>query len=142
MRQPTLFYGFGFLLLAGFVGGANQVTISAQGGQMPTAVHEMKTDSGSMMFTDMHDMTLYTFAKDTPGTSNCNDQCAKNWPPVMAPADAKVMGDWTVVTRSDGTHQWAYKGMPLYTWAKDQKPGDKTGDGMANGAWKVAMMKP
>jgi predicted lipoprotein with Yx(FWY)xxD motif len=32
--------------------------------------------------------------------------------------------------------------MPLYTWAKDQKPGDKTGDGMANGAWKVAMMKP
>jgi predicted lipoprotein with Yx(FWY)xxD motif len=141
MHGKTLSYGIGVLLLMGLLGVANQVTVTAQGGQMPAAVHEMKTDNGSMMFTDMHSMTLYTFAKDSPGTSNCNDQCAKNWPPVMAPADAKATGDWTIVTRSDGTHQWAYKGMPLYTWAKDQKPGDKTGDGMANGAWKVAMMK-
>jgi predicted lipoprotein with Yx(FWY)xxD motif len=28
--------------------------------------------------------------------------------------------------------------MPLYTWTKDQKPGDTTGDGFLNGAWHVA----
>ena len=51
--------------------------------------------------------------------------------------DAKAAGDWTVVTRDDGSKQWAYKGKPLYTWAKDTKPGDKTGDGV-NGTWKTA----
>ena len=56
-----------------------------------------------------------------------------------APADAKPMGDWTIVTRDDKTRQWAYKGRPLYTWIKDAKPGDTSGDGMAMGAWKVAV---
>jgi predicted lipoprotein with Yx(FWY)xxD motif len=32
--------------------------------------------------------------------------------------------------------QWAYKGKPLYFWVKDQKPGDKTGDGF-NNVWRV-----
>jgi predicted lipoprotein with Yx(FWY)xxD motif len=40
--------------------------------------------------------------------------------------------------REDGKRQWAYKGSPLYYWTKDSKPGDKTGDGVLNGAWKVA----
>jgi predicted lipoprotein with Yx(FWY)xxD motif len=34
--------------------------------------------------------------------------------------------------------QWAYKGKPLYTFAKDTKPGDTTGDGFLNGAWHIA----
>ena len=33
--------------------------------------------------------------------------------------------------------QWAYKGKPLYTWAKDTKPGDVTGDGV-NNVWHIA----
>jgi predicted lipoprotein with Yx(FWY)xxD motif len=36
-----------------------------------------------------------------------------------------------------GKSQWAYKGKPLYFWVKDQKPGDKTGDGV-NGVWHAA----
>lgn len=83
-------------------------------------------------------MTLYTFDKDAAGKSACNGPCATNWPPLMAIADAKAMGSWTVVTRDDGTRQWAYKDKPLYTWAKDTKPGDITGDGFLNGAWHVA----
>ena len=91
------------------------------------------------MLVGANGMTLYTFDKDTAGSgkSVCNGPCAQNWPPLMAAADAKADGDWTVVTRDDGAKQWAYKGKPLYLWAKDQKPGDKTGDGF-NGVWKVA----
>ncbi|MCY1368458.1 Secreted repeat [compost metagenome] len=48
------------------------------------------------------------------------------------------MGGYTIIVREDGKKQWAYKGWPLYYWAKDTKAGDKTGDGVANGAWKVA----
>lgn len=83
-------------------------------------------------------MTLYTFARDTDGKSACNGQCATNWPPLMAPDAAKSMGGYSVVTRDDGKKQWAYKGAPLYYWAKDAKAGDRTGDGMLNGAWKLA----
>jgi predicted lipoprotein with Yx(FWY)xxD motif len=84
-------------------------------------------------------MTLYTFDRDPAGgaKSVCNGPCATNWPPLMAAADAKAMGDWSVVTRDDGARQWAYKGKPLYYWAKDAKPGDRTGDGF-NQVWHTA----
>ena len=83
-------------------------------------------------------MTLYTFDKDkgSAGKSVCNDKCAVNWPPFTAPADAKASGDYTVVTRDDGSKQWAYKGMPLYLWIKDKAPGDMTGDKVGN-VWHV-----
>jgi len=46
--------------------------------------------------------------------------------------------NWTVITRDDGSKQWAYMGKPLYTWAKDSKPGDTTGDGFNNNVWHLA----
>jgi predicted lipoprotein with Yx(FWY)xxD motif len=84
-------------------------------------------------------MTLYTFDKDVAGSgkSTCNGPCAVNWPPLMAAAADQTSGDWSIVTRDDGSKQWAYKGKPLYRWIKDQKPGDKTGDGF-NKIWHVA----
>ena len=84
-------------------------------------------------------MTLYTFDKDAAGSgkSVCNGTCASNWPPLIAAADAKPNGDWSVLTRDDGSRQWAYKGKPLYFWAKDQKPGDRSGDGF-NKVWHLA----
>lgn len=83
-------------------------------------------------------MTLYTFDKDSPGKSACNGACANNWPPLVADADDEASGGWSIVTRTDGTRQWAYEGKPLYTWTKDRKPGDKTGDGFLNNAWHAA----
>jgi predicted lipoprotein with Yx(FWY)xxD motif len=93
----------------------------------------------SGVLVDVKGMTLYTFDKDpaNAGKSVCVDQCAKAWPPLAAASDAKAMGSYTVITRDDGTKQWAYKGKPLYTWVKDTKPGDKTGDGFRN-IWRVA----
>jgi len=90
------------------------------------------------MFVDAKGMTLYTFDKDTPGKSACNGPCAKNWPPLAVADGAKASGDWTIVMREDGLKQWAYKGKPVYTWVKDTKPGDTTGDGFLNGAWHIA----
>ncbi len=84
-------------------------------------------------------MTLYTFDKDTNGSSKsvCNGPCATNWPPLMATDADQPTGDFTVITRDDGKKQWAAKGKPLYFWAKDSKPGDRTGDGF-NKLWQVA----
>ena len=74
--------------------------------------------------------TVYTFDKDTVGSgkSACNGPCAQLWPPVAAQASDSAGGDWSIVTRDDGSRQWAYKGAPVYTFSKDAKPGDTTGD--------------
>ncbi len=95
----------------------------------------VKTQGG--MFVNSAGMTLYTFDKDTEGKSVCNGPCAANWPPLMAAASDKPEGSWAIVTRDDGGKQWAYKGKPLYTWVKDQKPGDTTGDGVGK-VWNIA----
>ena len=83
--------------------------------------------------------TLYVFAKDEAGSgkSTCYDECALNWPPLVAAADAAASGDYTIIERSDGVRQWAYKGAPLYYFAKDEMAGDKKGDGVKD-VWKVA----
>ena len=89
------------------------------------------------MLVDHNGMTLYTFDKDAGGKSMCNDMCAKNWPPLMVQGDHKNMGKWSIVTRDDGSKQWAYDGKPLYTFVKDAKAGDMAGDGMKD-VWHVA----
>ena len=88
------------------------------------------------MMVDHKGMTLYTFDKDSGGKSMCNDDCAKNWPPMMAPAGATADGKWSVIKRDDGTSQYAYDGKPLYTFVKDKAPGDMTGDKMKD-VWHV-----
>jgi predicted lipoprotein with Yx(FWY)xxD motif len=74
-------------------------------------------------------MTVYTFDKDTAnsGKSACSGGCLEAWPAVPA-GDAAVAAPYSVVTRDDGSKQLAYKGKPLYTFAKDKKQGDRTGD--------------
>ena len=90
------------------------------------------------IMTNSAGMTLYTFDKDVAGSgkSVCNGACATNWPPLAAGAGDQAGGDWSIVTRDDGSGQWAYAGKPLYLWGKDRNPGDKTGDGF-NNAWRV-----
>ena len=82
-------------------------------------------------------MTLYIFDRDV----TANRTAMVNAPAIgfrsSPTVDAKAAGDFTLVTRDDGRKQWAYKGKPLYTWSKDSKPGDATGDGV-NSVWHIA----
>lgn len=104
---------------------------------MAAAQQPAKTSDGVLV--SPNGMTLYVLDRDTAGSgkSTCNGPCAANWPPLSAEDGAGGSGDYSVVMRDDGKKQWAYKGKPLYTWIKDQKPGDKTGDGV-NNVWHVA----
>jgi predicted lipoprotein with Yx(FWY)xxD motif len=79
-------------------------------------------------------MTLYTFDKDGANKSNCNDGCLKAWPALMATADTKVSGEFSIINRDDGGKQIAMNGKPLYFYVADQKAGDITGDG-SGGVW-------
>lgn len=94
----------------------------------------VKTQDG--MLVNSAGMTLYTFDKDTEGKSACYDQCAKAWPPLTASANAQAQDNLSVITRDDGTKQWAYRGKPLYLFVKDTKPGDKAGDNVKQ-VWHI-----
>ena len=95
------------------------------------------------LMTGANGMTLYTFDKDAPGSgkSVCNGQCATNWPPFAAAASEQSGGDWAVITRDDGTKQWAWSGKPLYYYAKDQRSGDATGDNFSQ-VWHAVQQPP
>ena len=110
--------------------------LSAAGAAMSSDA-PAKAEGGALV--GANGMTLYTFDNDKAGSgkSVCNGPCATNWPPLLASEDAKPAGEFSVVVRDDGKKQWAFKGKPLYYWAKDAKPGDKTGDGF-NKVWQVA----
>ncbi len=85
---------------------------------------------------DPNGMTLYTFAGDDVGKSNCYDDCAQKWLPLLFRRGA-AQGDFSIIQRNDGTRQWAFRGQPLYSWTNDKKPGDATGDGVGR-VWQVA----
>jgi predicted lipoprotein with Yx(FWY)xxD motif len=95
---------------------------------------------GQMVLVGSNDMTLYTFDKDTQGAmSNCYEQCAVNWPPLLVPAGTEVSGEFTLMDRTDTDQKIvAYQGWPLYYWVKDVNPGDTTGD-MVGEVWHTAI---
>ncbi len=93
-------------------------------------------------------MTLYVFAHDKMNTSNCYDtsafKCATYWPPLLLPThyvmhNASAKSTWGVAMRKDGSRQLTYYGAPLYTWIKDKKPGDMTGQGVGGVWWVVTV---
>jgi predicted lipoprotein with Yx(FWY)xxD motif len=95
-----------------------------------------QTDKG-MALVDGKGMALYTFERDKNGQSLCNNACLQKWPALLATDGAQPHGDWTLITRREGTRQWAYKGQPLYTWYQDSKPGETTGDNVGD-VWHLA----
>lgn len=83
-------------------------------------------------------LTLYMFDADKAesGKSVCNGLCAGLWPPLTALTSDQPASPYSVVTRDDGSRQFAYKGKPLYFYKADQKSGDRLGDNFKD-VWHV-----
>ncbi|BAL77237.1 COG4315 family predicted lipoprotein [Bradyrhizobium cosmicum] len=106
-------------------GGSPPPTPKAESPPVPAKV--ILTKQGPKLV-DLKGMTLYHYERDTTGkTSTCNDKCTESWVPLPAPADAKAVGDFTVINRDDGSKMWAYRYRPLYTSPADKAPGDVNG---------------
>lgn len=70
--------------------------------------------------------SLYMFTADNRyDSSNCYDQCAEVWPPVLAEdpiaaSPAVDSGKLGTIERKDGSMQVTYNGWPLYHYEDDQ----------------------
>lgn len=106
------------------------------------ALHTASTKYGQVLV-DGSGRTLYLLTADTGSNSTCYGTCSSFWPPdhtTGMPSTSGVNASLVGTTaRTDHTTQVTYKGHPLYTFAKDTKPGDVTGEGVTNfgGTWYV-----
>lgn len=117
------------------VGAFSQTNTDGSGGEGSTRV-------------DRDGFTLYTFENDRndtdgdgSGDSDCNATCAEVWPPLYADSGATAAGDYSIITRDDGSLQWALNGLPLYFFASDVVAGDTNGEGV-NDVWFIARPTP
>lgn len=126
-----------FGLLAGHGAGAAQ--LPAPEVQTPPEITIQPLPPGPV-FADVNGYTLYVSERDADaGKSACVGACAAEWTPLRATAGAQATGEWTLVPRADGAPQWAYKGRPLYRYAKEAKP--RWADGQ-NQLWRYALVSP
>ncbi|WP_090096057.1 MULTISPECIES: COG4315 family predicted lipoprotein [Lentzea] len=100
-------------------------------------------DKMGLVVQDGDGRTMYRFDKDTPkpeGKSNCNNQCAVTWPPLLSDTVPQVEGIdpklVSLITRADGKKQVAIDGWALYAYSQDPKPGAWKGQGVG-GTWFV-----
>jgi len=124
------------LVLAGSAVSAQSTPTAAT----PTVLVRQSSTLGPFL-TDASGKTLYLYTKDTvKGESTCYDKCEANWPiftatePLTLPDG--VAGELTTITRTDGTKQVAYNGIPLYYFAGDAKVGDTNGQDVGE-VWYV-----
>jgi predicted lipoprotein with Yx(FWY)xxD motif len=82
-------------------------------------VKSLAVSNGYVIVNQTTDMPLYVM-KTAPKNPRA-------WTPMYAPLVAQPLGDFTVVTREDGTKQWAYRGSGLYSYAGDYSPDDLNG---------------
>jgi predicted lipoprotein with Yx(FWY)xxD motif len=97
------------------------------------------------VITDGKGYTLYMYAPDHRGPSQCTGFCAQQWPPLVLPRGVTrpragsgvrtaLLG---TVRRANGELQETYNGWPLYLWIGDGRPGEATGQADDMGLWYV-----
>jgi predicted lipoprotein with Yx(FWY)xxD motif len=91
--------------------------------------------------------TLYHLEPESARHIICTSACAKLWPPLLVSsrgtrllASSGVHGRLSIVRRPDGKLQAALSGLPLYTFARDHRPGDVNGQGFG-GVWFVLVQR-
>ncbi|MEO7313106.1 MAG: hypothetical protein ABIX01_22165 [Chitinophagaceae bacterium] len=114
------------------------------------AVYLSSNPSVDQFLVDKDGNSLYTFANDANGISNCTGGCLNNWPVYYEDLSNSLLGegldpsDFGTITAAAGVKQTTYKGWPLYYHAPlagtvnvREKPGELTGQGIGN-IWFVA----
>jgi len=117
-------------------GGGSSPAKSVSGGVLGVA-----TTSLGPVLVNGKGLTVYLLTADSPGHSTCSAQCLQYWPVVPGPAGTSsvkgVSAALGAAKATSGASVLTAAGWPLYTFVKDQAPGDVTGEGVKTfgGTW-------
>jgi predicted lipoprotein with Yx(FWY)xxD motif len=102
----------------------------------------MNKKIGKDILVTLRGLTLYSLSAERNGRFICTDAyCKSLWTPLVVTKGTTPSGAHLLATveRPDGRTQVTYKGLPLYTFNEDTKPGDTKGDGFRDvGVWRPA----
>jgi len=123
-------------------GGSGNGNASGHGtGPVQTA---QNSSLGTSVLVNQSGLTLYSLSAEKNGRFICTTSaCLKLWHPLIAPSGG-IQGDsvsslGTIKRPGAGAMQVTYRGLPLYTFADDQKPGSVAGNGFKDvGTWLAA----
>ena len=130
------------LVASATLGTAHQPSDQPEG---PALLHVQQHEEHGPYLVDQKGMAVYLFEIDVqgkdgvPARSNCYDECATAWPPLVTEGEPQAHDDASAeligtLTREDGESQVTYNGWPLYYFSADQSPGHTRGhDIEANG---------
>ena len=115
-------------------------TTSSSSGESAVVVKSASNATlGATVLVDAPGMTLYRLSGEQNGKFICTSSaCVQIWHPlsVASGTPSGTVGSLGTVKRPDGTVQVTYKGMPLYTFGSDRKPGEAKGQGIKDvGTW-------
>jgi predicted lipoprotein with Yx(FWY)xxD motif len=103
---------------------------------MPPGFRVESTLQGRVLTTAQRD-AVYVWDKDEPNKSNCTSEaCLALWRPVSAAEAAQPQGEWSIVQRSPGVRQWAFRKQPLYTYARERETRSMSYDGSDEPGWR------
>ncbi len=88
---------------------------------IPPAFDVRQMGTGRMLV-NYAGFSVYAWDGDQPNKSNCGDACLQKWAPVSAAETSQPQGEWTIIQRSPGVRQWAFRKKPLYTYIADIRP--------------------
>lgn len=121
---------------------------AGEGGAPPAATVVLDPAASTLLSAaDQSARALYFFGGDlpasatTPAVSSCAGACLTTWPvfhqPDLVPGEGLSSADFGELLRDDGARQTTFHGWPLYTYAADDEPGERGGDGVES-LWHAA----
>jgi predicted lipoprotein with Yx(FWY)xxD motif len=131
-------------------GGSTNTSTASTPAPTATPAPVLKTTTATVgtasktIMTDANGMTVYYYTPDKgAGKVTCTGTCLQNWPPVLLASgvtkpvgDKGVTGTLGTIASPNGGTQVTYNGWPVYTFVKDTKAGDTTGQNVG-GKWFV-----
>jgi len=121
------------------------LSASAGAGGSKVVVKEANV-KGKTVLTTTSGHTLYSLSVEKHGKFICtkSSSCTSLWHPLKAPAGVMPTGPVKLgtVKRPEGGLQVTYRGLPLYSFVEDKKPGQAEGEGIKDvGTWHAAAVR-
>ena len=114
------------LALSGISAGQESSPSTPPGIMLVEVLREVGTSSDQYLWTrlgDANGSSVFYFTSDEVSVVTGGEASVDKFQPLLAATGASAFDDWSLI-HHQGSMQWAYQSRPLYTWSREQEPGE------------------